>query len=44
MSDFYRRWLVEKKSKRQAFNEAQAALRQKHPAPYFWGAFVLVGE
>ncbi|MCS6969359.1 MAG: CHAT domain-containing protein, partial [Bernardetiaceae bacterium] len=44
MSDFYRRWLVEKKSKRQAFNEAQAALRKKYPDPYFWGAFVLTGE
>ncbi|WP_448518180.1 tetratricopeptide repeat protein [Rhodoflexus sp.] len=44
MSDFYRRWLAEKKPKRQAFAEAQAALRKKHPEPYFWGAFVLVGE
>lgn len=29
---------------RWAFNMAQKEIRKKYPSPYFWGAFVLVGE
>lgn len=44
MADFYRLWLKEGKPKREAFIQAQQNLRQEYPEPYFWGAFVLVGE
>ena len=43
MSKFYRNW-VEGMSKRESFNKAQEEIRKKYPAPYFWGAFVIVGE
>ncbi len=36
--------LLSGKPKRVAFGEAQAAVRQKYPHPYYWGAFVLIGE
>ena len=32
------------KTKRQAFDDAQETLYQKYKNPYFWGAFVMVGE
>ena len=32
------------KTKRQAFDEAQETLFKKYKNPYFWGAFVMVGE
>jgi CHAT domain-containing protein len=41
---FYENWLVKKMSKRDAFKAAQTELRKKYPAPYYWGAFVMVGE
>jgi CHAT domain-containing protein len=31
-------------SKRYAFLKAQKELKAKYPDPYFWGAFVMVGE
>jgi CHAT domain-containing protein len=31
-------------TKRQAFLKAQKELKAKYPDPYFWGAFVMVGE
>jgi CHAT domain-containing protein len=43
MTNFYRNW-VESGNKRQAFKKAQMELREKYPQPYFWGAFVMVGE
>jgi len=43
MSEFYRQWF-KTKNKRQAFRNAQLWLKEKYPAPYFWGAFILVGE
>jgi CHAT domain-containing protein len=43
MSKFYRNW-VEGMSKRESFKNAQQEVRNKYPAPYFWGAFVMVGE
>jgi CHAT domain-containing protein len=43
MSSFYKHWLV-KGNLRNAFRQAQQDLRKKYPQPYFWGAFVLVGE
>lgn len=43
MTAFYQNWL-EGKTKREAFRIAQLTLRTKFPEPYYWGAFVLIGE
>ncbi|MGF1534123.1 MAG: CHAT domain-containing protein [Bernardetiaceae bacterium] len=43
MTEFYRQWLSGK-PKRQAFKAAQDALRKQRPEPYYWGAFLMVGE
>jgi len=40
---FYKNWLGGL-SKRAAFNKAQQQLKVKYPHPYYWGAFVLIGE
>jgi CHAT domain-containing protein/plasmid replication initiation protein len=44
MSNFYTNLLSKKLSKREAFKQAQASLMLKYPEPYYWGAFVMVGE
>ena len=41
---FYQNLFDKKQSRRQAFLNAQNNLRKKYPDPYYWGAFVLVGE
>src|SRR3989337_2961092 len=43
MSSFYRNWL-QTSNKAQAFKTAQQELKAKYKNPYFWGAFVLVGN
>jgi len=43
MVNFYKNWL-NGQTKREAFKNAQILLKNKHPHPYYWGAFVLVGE
>ncbi len=43
MTLFYEN-LAEGKTKRQAFDAAQETLYKKYKNPYFWGAFVMVGE
>lgn len=43
MSSFYQFWL-DGKSKREAFDSAQRLLKAKYKNPYYWGAFVMVGE
>jgi ankyrin repeat protein len=43
MISFYDNWL-KTNNKKQAFKLAQAKLRSKFPHPYYWGAFVLIGE
>jgi CHAT domain-containing protein len=43
MINFYKNWL-QYGDKRKAFAEAQNQLRKKYPEPYYWGAFVMVGE
>ena len=40
---FYRNW-IGTNDKKEAFRSAQAQLKQKYPDPYFWGAFVMIGE
>ncbi|MEI6089530.1 MAG: CHAT domain-containing protein, partial [bacterium] len=43
MSSFYSNW-VTGMTKRVAFSNAQQEVRKQFPEPYFWGAFVMVGE
>jgi CHAT domain-containing protein/Flp pilus assembly protein TadD len=43
MSSFYRNWL-QTSNKAQAFKIAQQELKAKYKNPYYWGAFVLVGN
>ena len=42
MTDFYKIWL-QTGDKRAAFKQAQLNLKSRYAAPYYWGAFVLVG-
>lgn len=44
MTRFYEIWLNEKTSIREAFNRTQLEIKAKYPQPYYWGAFVLVGD
>ena len=44
MSRFYEFWLNDKTSIREAFNKTQLEIKAKYPQPYYWGAFILVGE
>jgi CHAT domain-containing protein/tetratricopeptide (TPR) repeat protein len=44
MSRFYEIWLNEKTTIRVAFNRTQLEIKAKYPQPYYWGAFILVGE
>jgi CHAT domain-containing protein/Tfp pilus assembly protein PilF len=45
MVSFYKHWLsMQNIGKRAAFLAAQKELKAKYPNPYFWGAFVMVGE
>lgn len=44
MSRFYEIWINEKTTIRQAFNRTQLEIKAKYPEPYYWGAFILVGE
>lgn len=41
---FYQNWLVLGQSKMLAFENAQKALKEKYPSPYYWGAFIMVGS
>ena len=43
MSSFYSNW-VSGMAKRDAFSKAQQLIKEKYKAPYFWGAFLMVGE
>ena len=43
MSSFYKRWM-DGADKFQAFQETQKEMKQKYEFPYFWGAFILVGN
>lgn len=45
MVEFYRRLLAAKgKGRAEALREAQLAIRNKYPAPCFWGAFICQGD
>ena len=44
MSLFYEIWLNDKTSIREAFHKTQIEVMAKYPQPYYWGAFILVGN
>jgi CHAT domain-containing protein len=44
MSAFYQNLLGKKLTKREAFRQAQLSLMRKFPPPFYWGAFVMVGN
>jgi len=46
MANFYREWLKDPTSanKHKAFRNAQLKLKEKYDKPYYWGAFVIVGD
>lgn len=46
MSNFYREWLKDPsaENRQKAFRLAQLKLKEKFPEPYYWGAFVMVGN
>jgi CHAT domain-containing protein/Tfp pilus assembly protein PilF len=43
MTEFYRYW-VEDRTKRHAFLLAQNKIREKHPEPYYWAPFIMIGN
>jgi CHAT domain-containing protein len=43
MVSFYRHW-IPGNEKRTAFIKAQQELRLKYPEPFYWGAFVMIGN
>jgi CHAT domain-containing protein len=43
MSNFYKEWIATG-NKHTAFHKAQAIIKKKYIYPYYWGAFVMVGE
>ncbi|MEP4093943.1 CHAT domain-containing tetratricopeptide repeat protein [Reichenbachiella sp.] len=43
MTQFYKEWL-KNGDKLKAFRVAQQKIKNKHPHPYYWGVFVLVGD
>jgi CHAT domain-containing protein len=43
MEDFYQR-VLSGEGRADALRNAQLALREKHPEPFYWGAFVCQGD
>jgi CHAT domain-containing protein/tetratricopeptide (TPR) repeat protein len=43
MDVFYKKW-IEGSSIHDALKEARQNIKEKYPEPYYWGAFVLIGE
>jgi CHAT domain-containing protein/Tfp pilus assembly protein PilF len=43
MTAFYQNW-IGGKDKLTSFNEAQKTIKEKYKFPFYWGAFVMVGE
>ncbi|ADR21429.1 hypothetical protein MATR_09420 [Marivirga tractuosa] len=43
MTNFYQNW-IGGKDKLTAFNDAQKTIKEKYESPFYWGAFVMVGE
>jgi CHAT domain-containing protein len=43
MVNFYEHWL-KGEQKHEAFRKAQLMIKEKYSSPYYWGAFILVGQ
>jgi CHAT domain-containing protein len=43
MTSFYSEW-VKTGDRQKAFVTAQRIIKEKYKYPYFWGAFVMIGE
>jgi CHAT domain-containing protein len=43
MTTFYKEYLKTNNIE-QSFNTAQNIVRKKYPEPYYWGAFIVVGQ
>ncbi|HMP98613.1 MAG TPA: CHAT domain-containing protein [Cyclobacteriaceae bacterium] len=43
MNNFYEKW-ISGMDKLVAFRQAQKELKELHPEPYYWGAFVMLGK
>ena len=43
MTNFYTNWM-KSKNKLKAFKQAQVQLMGKYKDPYYWGAFVMMGQ
>ena len=43
MTTFYQNW-IGGEDKLTAFNDAQKTIKEKYESPFYWGAFVMVGE
>ena len=44
MTYFYDYWIDKKMSKKEAFKKAQKKIRVKYKHPYYWGAFIMLGQ
>ena len=44
MTYFYDYWIDKKMTKKDAFNKAQGEIREIYKHPYYWGAFIMLGE
>ena len=42
MTEFYNNWIVKKQTKREAFKNAQNAVREKYEEPIYWAGFVML--
>jgi CHAT domain-containing protein len=43
MKNFYTNW-IKLRNKQKAFKQAQLQLMTKYKEPYYWGAFVMMGQ
>jgi CHAT domain-containing protein len=43
MTTFYKEWLASG-NKQESFRRAQYEVKKKYPEPFYWGAFIMVGE
>jgi len=42
MTEFYRNWITNHQSKREAFRNAQNTVRSQMEAPYYWAGFIML--
>jgi len=44
MNNFYTNWIEKGLSKQEAFRQAQLQVRRDNPEPFYWGAFIMLGQ